>query len=303
MRKPHKGIKRILYLFQQTFAEVINDNVLKLSAALSYYTIFSLPALLIIITSLCSIYFKAAAVQGEIYSQIKDLIGPSAALQIQDIVKSVNLTGHTTLATVISILVLVTGASGIFTEIQDSINYIWGIKSKPRKGLIRFVMNRLISFSMIASVGFLLLVGLIVSSMMELLNKKLLSFFPSETIYVYYVLNIVSLFALTVLLFLIIFKILPDGKISFRDCFLGACFTAALFMIGKFAIGAYLGSTTLSTVYGSAGSIVLVLAWVYYSAIILYFGAEFTKVYSKNYGHKIIPNKYTILLDKSQGNL
>lgn len=303
MKKPDKGIKKIAYLFGKTFSAFINDNVLKLSAALSYYTIFSLPALLIIITSLCSLYFRTAAIQGEIYMQIKNLIGPGAAMEIQSAINAVNLSGHTVLATIISMVVLVFGASGIFAEIQDSINYIWGIKSKPRRGLMRFIINRLMSFSMIASVGFLLMVGLIVSSIMEMLNKKLFSEFPSETIYVYYFLNILSLFALTVILFIIIFKILPDGKVSFRDCFLGAVFTAALFMAGKFAIGVYLGNTSLTTMYGSAGSVVIILAWVYYSAIILYFGAEFTKVYSQAYGQKIIPNRYTILLGKSQGNL
>lgn len=299
---PH-GIKKILFLFKQTFIEFVNDNALKLSAALSYYTIFSLPALLIIVTSFCSLYFGTAAIQGELYGQIKDLVGSQAAVQIQEMVKNVNLTEHTTIATIIGIIVLVIGASGIFSEIQDSINYVWGIKAKPKRGLIRFAINRLMSFSMIASVGFLLLVGLIISSLMELLNKRLQIHFSSEGVYVFYFLNIISLFILITLLFLIIFKILPDGKISFRDCFLGSAFTAILFMGGKFLIGAYLGSSVMASMYGSAGSIVIILAWVYYSAIILYFGAEFTKVYSKIYGQKIIPNEYTILIHKSPGNL
>jgi membrane protein len=302
-RKLPKGIKKIAYLFKETFFEFINDNALKLSASLSYYTIFSLPALLIIITSLCSLYFKTAAIQGELYGQIKELVGSQAAMQIQDIVKNVNLSSHNIIAASISVIVLVMGASGIFVEIQDSINYIWGIKAKPKRGLVKFVINRLMSFSMIVSVGFLLLVSLILGAVIELLNRRLLTYLPSETIYLYYFLNIVSVFILTTLLFLVIFKILPDGKISFRDCFLGACFTAILFMGGKFLIGAYLGSSAMGTLYGSAGSIVIILAWVYYSAIILYLGAEFTKVYSKSYGQKIIPSAYTVLLAKSQGNL
>jgi len=298
-----KGIRKIGFLLKETLGEFINDNAMKLSAALSYYTIFSLPALLIIVTSLCGLYFGTQAINGELYGQIKDLVGSGAALQIQEMVKNVNLSTHTTFATIAGIVVLVIGASGIFAEVQDSINYIWGIKSKPKKGLIRFVMNRLMSFSMIASVGFLLLVSLIMSSIMEVLNRKLLAHFPSETIYLFYALNIVSLFVLTTILFLIVFKILPDGKISFRDCLLGAAFTAFLFMVGKFLIGAYLGNSSMASIYGSAGSIIIILAWVYYSAIILYFGAEFTKVYSKTYGKKIVPNKYTILISKSEGNL
>jgi len=298
-----KGIKKIAYLFKETFSEFIGDNALKLSAALSYYTIFSLPALLIIVTSMCGLYFGTAAIQGELFDQIRGLVGDQSALQIQEMIKNVKLSTHTTFATVVGVIVLVIGASGIFAEIQDSINYIWGIKAKPKRGLIRFIINRLMSFSMVASMGFLLLVGLIISSLMELMNKRLLAHFPSETIYFYYILNIISLLVLITFLFLIIFKILPDGKILLKDCMLGACFTAILFMGGKFLIGAYLGSSAITTTYGSAGSIVLILAWVYYSATILYFGAEFTKVYSKCYGGKIIPNAYTVLISKSAGNL
>ncbi len=303
MKPPPKGIMKIPFLLKETSIEFFNDNALKLSAALSYYTIFSLPALLIIVTSFCSLYFGTQAIQGELYGQIKDLVGSEAAIQIQEMVKNVNLSEHTTIATIIGVIVLVIGASGIFSEIQDSINYVWGIKAKPKRGLIRFVMNRVMSFSMIASVGFLLLVGLIISSLMELLDKRLQVHFSSESVYLFYALNIVSLFILITLLFIIIFKILPDGKISFRDCILGASFTAILFMGGKFLIGAYLGSSAMATIYGSAGSLVIILAWIYYSAIILYFGAEFTKVYSKTYGKKIIPNEYTVLIHKSPGNL
>jgi membrane protein len=303
MKSPSRGIKKIAFLFKETSIEFFNDNAMKLSAALSYYTIFSLPALLIIVTSFCSLYFGTQAIQGELYGQIKDLVGSQAAIQIQEMVKNVNLSEHTTFATIISIIVLVIGASGIFSEIQDSINYVWGIKAKPKRGLIRFFINRLMSFSMIASVGFLLLVGLIISSLTEVLNKKLQTHFSSESVYFFYFLNVFFLFILITLLFIIIFKILPDGKISFRDCFLGAAFTAILFMIGKFLIGAYLGSSAMTSIYGSAGSIVIILAWVYYSAIILYFGAEFTKVYSKIYGKKIVPNEYTVLIHKSPGNL
>lgn len=298
-----ESFKKIGYVFKETFSEFINDNVLKLSAALSYYTIFAMPPLLIIVISWCGLYFGPQAIQGELYGQIKGLVGGPAALQIQEIIKNVNLSAHSTVTAIIGVIILVIGASGVFAEIQDSINYIWGIKSKPKRGFIRFVVNRLMSFSMIATVGFLLLVSLVISSLMEILNKKLLIHLPPDTIYLYYVLNLVILFLIITLLFVVIFKILPDGKIAFRDCILGASFTAVLFMGGKFAIGAYLGSSNIATVYGSAGSIILILAWIYYTAIILYFGAEFTKVYSKIYGRKIIPNKYTVLIEKSEGNL
>jgi len=298
-----KGVKKLINLFKEAFSEFISDNVLKLSAALSYYTVFSLAPLLIIITSVCSLWLGPKAIQGELNGQIKNLVGDKAASQIQDMVANTSLTSNSAFVAIVGGIILVIGASGIFAEIQDSINYIWGIKSKPNLGLKRFLKNRIMSFSMIGSLGFLLLVSLLFSSAMELMNKRLLIYLHSETAYIYYLLNIVVVFILTTLLFLVIFKILPDGKISFKDCFLGASFTAILFMLGKFLIGAYLGSSAMTTVYGSAGSLAIILAWVYYSAIILYFGAEFTKVYSKTYGKNIIPDKYTVLIPKSEGNL
>lgn len=290
------GFKKIGGLFKETFSGFINDNVLQLSAALSYFTIFSLPPLLIIVTSFCGMYYGRAAIKGELYEQIKGFIGEKAAMQIQEIIKNVNLSPHNTFVTIISVIILVIAASGIFSEIQDSINYIWGIKSKPKRGLMRFIMNRLMSFLMIAAAGFLLLVSLVTNSLMDILNRKLLIYLLPETFHLYYFLNILVVFLLTTLLILLIFKTLPDGKIAFRDCLLGASFTAVLFIMGKFAIGAYLVSSNISSVYSTAGSVILILAWIYYSAIILYFGAEFIKVYSKMCGKKIIPNEYTVLL-------
>jgi membrane protein len=293
-----KVIRKIGYLFKETFNGFINDNALKLSAALSYYTIFSLPPLLIIIISLSGIFFGADAVRGEIFGQINGLVGNDAALQIQEAIKNITLTNSNVFATTVGIIILLVGASGIFAEIQDSINYIWGIQAKPKRGIVKFLYNRLMSFSMIGSVGFLLLVSLIINSLVEILNNRLQLIFPQETIILFSIINTLIVFVIIALLFTIIFKTLPDGKIALLDCVVGASFTALLFMIGKFAIGAYLGSYNIGSIYGAAGSIILILAWVYYSAIILYFGAEFTKVYAKNHGNKIIPNDYSIQIRK-----
>jgi membrane protein len=291
-------VKKTGYLLKETFKEFIDDNSLKLSAALSYYTIFSLPPLLIIIISLSGIFFGADAVKGEIFGQINGLVGNDAALQIQETIKNVELSNSNIFATIAGVIILLIGASGVFGEIQGSINYIWGIKAKPKRGLIKFMYNRLMSFSMIGSVGFLLLVGLIVNSLIEILNKRLAINFPQDAIYLFYFVNVLIVFVIITLLFIIIFKTLPDGKIAFRDCIIGASFTAFLFMIGKFAIGFYLGSYNIASVYGAAGSIILILVWVYYSAIILYFGAEFTKVYAHTHGQKIIPNAYSVQIKK-----
>ncbi len=291
-------IKKTGYLFKDTLNEFIDDNGMKLGAALSYYTIFSLPPLLIIIISLSGIFFGADAVRGEIFGQINGLVGNDAALQIQETIKNVKLSSSNTFATTLGIIILIIGASGVFAEIQDSINYIWGIKAKPKRGFIKFLYNRLMSFSMIGSVGFLLMVSLIINSIVGILSKRLAIMFPQDTILLFYAVNIFIVFIIITLLFIIIFKTLPDGKIALRDCVIGASFTAFLFMIGKFAIGFYLGTYNIASIYGAAGSIILILAWVYYSAIILYFGAEFTKVYANTHGKKIIPNEYSVQIKK-----
>jgi membrane protein len=293
-------IRKLYYLIKETFSEFVDDNGLKLSASLSYYTIFSLPPLLIIIISLCGFFFGAEAVRGEIFGQINGLVGNEAAVQIQETIKNVKLSNSNTFVTTIGLIILLIGASGVFAEIQDSLNFIWSIKAKPKRGFLKFIKNRLMSFSMIGSVGFLLMVGLIVNSLMDVMNNRLTTRFPQDSIYLFYGLNLLVVYMIITLLFTVIFKSLPDGKIALRDCIIGASFTAFLFMIGKFAIGAYLGSSAIASVYGAAGSVILILVWVYYSAIILYFGAEFTKVYAHTHGKKIIPNSYSVQILKQK---
>lgn len=292
--------KKIGHLLKETFSEFKADNATKLSAALSYYTFFSLLPLIIIIINLCGVFFGTEAVRGEIFGQINGLVGNATALQIQEVLKNVKLSNSNAFTTAIGVIILLLGASGVFSEIQDSINIIWGIKAKPKRGLIKFLKNRLMSFSMIGSAGFLLLVSLTVNSLMDVLSKRLAAYFPKDTIHLFYAINLIIVFITITLLFTIIFKTLPDGKVALRDGIIGASFTAILFMIGKFAIGAYLGKSTIATVYGVAGSVILILVWVYYSAIILYIGAEFTKVYANIHGHKIIPYEYSVKVKKQK---
>ncbi|MBU7569832.1 MAG: YihY/virulence factor BrkB family protein [Flavobacterium sp.] len=294
-----KGLfSKTWYLFKNTISEFNDDNAIKLSASLSYYTIFAIPPLMIIIITLCGFFFGKDAVTGELYGQINRLVGNDAAIQIQNAIKNVELSDSNAFAAIFGGVMLLIGASGVFAEIQSSINFIWGLKAKPNKGFKKFIQNRLMSFSMIVSVGFLLLVSLLVNSVMDLLSAKLRSYFQEGTIYIFYVLNLLLVFAIITLLFTIIFRTLPDGKIRWKDAFIGSSFTAVLFMVGKFAIGLYLGNSTVASVYGAAGSIIIILVWVYYSAIILYFGAEFTKVYAKAYGGSISPNEYSVEIQK-----
>lgn len=294
-----KGIlSKSWYLLKTTFNEFIEDNAIKLSASLSYYTIFALPPLMIIIITLCGFFFGKDAVTGQLYGQINGLVGSDAAVQIQNAIKNVELSESNVFATIFGSIMLLIGASGVFAEIQSSINFIWGLRAKPDKGIKKFIQNRLMSFSMIVSVGFLLIVSLLVNSVMDLLSDRLKLYFPESTVYLFYGINILIVFLIITLLFAIIFKTLPDGNIKWKDAFIGASSTSVLFMIGKFAIGFYLGSSTVATVYGAAGSVIIILLWVYYSAIILYFGAEYTKVYAKAFGGSISPNEYSVEIQK-----
>ena len=293
----HKEIALTTWtLLKRTYREFDDDNAIKLSASLSYYTIFSLPPLLIIILSIFSFFFGREAVTGRFFGQINGMVGNQAAIQIQETIKNIELSDSNTFAAIFGGIMLLIGASGVFAEIQSSINFIWGLKAKPNKGIMKFIKNRLMSFSMIASVGFLLMVSLMVNTVMDVINTRLLIYFPNTTVYIFYIFNIIILFLTTTILFAIIFKTLPDGDIDWRDALIGSSFTSFFFMIGKFGIGFYLGSSTVATVYGAAGSVVIILIWVYYSAIILYFGAEFTKVYANAHGNKIIPNGYAVAI-------
>ena len=285
-------------LLKDTFLEFTDDNAIKLSAALSYYTIFALPPLLIIIITICGFFFGEEAVTGQLYGQINRMVGNDAAIQIQEAIKNVQLADSNIFVSIFGVVMLLIGASGVFAEIQSSINFIWGLKAKPNKGLKKFIQNRIMSFSMIVSVGFLMLVSLILNATLDVLNARLKLYLPESTIYLFYVINLVIVFASITLLFAIIFRTLPDGIIKWKDAFIGASSTAVLFMVGKFAIGFYLGNSTIGSVYGAAGSVIIILVWVYYSAIILYFGAEFTKVYARSYGGEITPNAYSVKIKK-----
>jgi len=280
--------------------EFSNDNALKLSASLSYYTIFSLAPMLIVIIAVCGIFFGRDAVQGEIYSRIQNWVGSDAAIQIQGMLKSAQRSDQSWVAATLGIFTLIVGATGVFIEIQDSINYIWSIKAKPKRGWVKFITNRLISFSLIISVGFLMIVSLTVNTVLDVMFDTISTKFPDAAVYGIYVFNLAVVLFVITLLFAIIFKILPDGEPRWKDAIAGAAFTAILFMLGKFIIGYYLATSNIATTYGSSSAIVLVLLWIYYSSVILYFGAEFTKVYAFRYGRPIKPYRYAVRIEKRE---
>lgn len=290
----------LLSVLKRSFSCFIEDNAFKLSASLSYYTVFSLGPLLLLVISLAGIFYGREAVQGRIYGQIDGLVGSDAAAQIQEIIKNIQQTGQGIGGAIVGAVVLVLGATGVFIELQDSINYIWSIKAKPKKGWLKFLTNRLLSFSLIVSMGFILLVSLIVSTLLDILNERLATYFADATVYFFYFLNIVVILVVISGLFTVIFKVLPDAIIRWKDAVVGSIFTAILFLLGKFGIGFYLGKANLGLTYGAAASIVVILTWVYYSAMILYFGAEFTKMYALRKGGGIKPRKTAVFIVKSE---
>jgi membrane protein len=286
-----KGMWEVL---KNTFSGFSDDKVTKMSGSLAYYTVFSMAPLLIMIISLCGIFLGREAVEGKIYSQLAGFVGADTAAQLQQIIKNASITGKSTLAAIIGGVTLLIGATTVFAEIQDSINTIWGLKPKPKRGWLKMLQNRFLSFSVIVSLGFLLLVSLAVTTVIDGFSERLMRYFPDVTVVIFYIINIVITLAVTALIFGVIFKVLPDAKIKWKDVIAGAIATALLFMLGKFGISFYISKSNVGSTYGTAGSLVILLLWVYYSSIILYFGAEFTKAYAVKYGSEIHPSHYAV---------
>lgn len=281
-------------VLKNAFSSFDDDKITKLSGSLAYSTIFSLGPLLIVIISLCGIFLGREAIEGTIYQQLKGFLGAESATQLQAIIKNAYTSGNSKFAAILSGVILLIGATAIFSEIQDSINSIWGIKPKPKKGWLKFLQNRFLSFSLIVGLGFLLLVSLSINTLIDAFNTKLQSWFPEISVVFFYTINIVVTAAIVSLIFAIIFKVLPDANIKWKDVAAGAFTTAVLFMLGKLGISLYISKSNIGSTFGTAGSLVILLVWVYYSSIILYFGAEFTKAWSVKYGSPIEPNQYAV---------
>jgi membrane protein len=296
LKEPSKKLtfKSLWQILKSTGDDFSSCRITRMSAALAYYTVFSIAPMLILVISLSAIFYGREAIEGGIYSEIKSFVGSSAAMQIQEFIKNATIAKNNVFASGASIVALIIGATSVFGEIQDSINVIWSLKAKPKRGWFKIVINRLLSFSIIASLSFILLVSLMVSTVLDILVGRLTQMFHEVAVYFAYGLNLLITFAIITFLFGIIFKVLPDAKIKWRDVLTGAISTALLFILGKFLISFYLGTRNIGNTYGAAGSIVIMLLWVYYSAIILYFGAAFTKNYAQFKGRRIYPNDYAV---------
>jgi len=294
--------KGVAHLFVAAGKGFMEDRAMKLSAALAYYTIFSLTPLIIIIISAASLFLSDLNPRSELFSEISELVGKDAALQLQSFVDNANVSGKSTIGLIIGIVTLVLGATAIFIEIQDSINMIWKVKAVPKKGWKKMIINRLLSFSLIASMGFLLLVSLTLNSVVISLGNKLTGYLQTylnvteiSEIFMLVLTNALTLAVVTAI-FTIIFKVLPDVILKWKTAIIGALFTAVLFSIGKYGIGIYIEKGDPGSAFGAAGSIIVILVWIYYTSIILYFGAEFTQAYAEKYDEGIRPSKYAVHL-------
>lgn len=286
-----KGVWEVL---KDSFSGFSDDKVTKLSGSLAYYTVFSMGPLLVVIISLCGLFLGQEAVEGKIYAQLAGFVGADTAASLQTIIKNASLAGKSRIAAIIGGITLLLGATTVFAEIQDSINSIWGLKPKPKRGWLKMLQNRFLSFSVIISLGFLLLVSLGVTALIDGFSERLKAHFPDVTVVVFYIVNLLITLVVITTIFGVIFKVLPDAKIKWKDVTVGAVITALLFMLGKFAISVYISKSNVGSTYGTAGSLVVLLLWVYYSSIILYFGAEFTKAYAVKFGSEIHPNHYAV---------
>lgn len=278
----------------QVVTEFIGDNILKYSASLSYYTILALAPMLIIILTITGFLWGKEALKGELYGELREMIGSEAALQIQTAIQNIHLSQDNFFATTIGVVVLIVSATGVFGEIQDSLNKIWGLRTKTRKVWWKLFIDRAISFSLILSLGFILIVSLLLNALILALSSNLSKIFGGTGENLVLGLDNILSFLITTILFATIFKVLPDAKIKWKDVLVGALITSGLFLMGKYAIGFYLGKSQLANIYGAAGSIMIIMIWVYYSSAILYLGAVFTKVYATNFGGKIYPNEYSV---------
>jgi membrane protein len=281
-----------------TFSEMIDDKVFKMTAALSYYTLFSLAPLLIIVIAVAGFIFGEEAARGEIVAQIQGLIGKSGAEVVQSLITNATFSSKGRVATIISIVIILLGSMGVFIELKESLNIMWGVESRPGKPILQLIKTRIGAFSMVLIMGFLLLVSLIISALTVILNKYLGAHFPI-LLPVIETLNILIAFVIITFLFAMIFKFLPDVVLSWRYVWLGAIITSLLFSVGKYGIGLYLGGSSFSSTFGAAGSLVVLLVWLNYSSLILFFGAEFTQLYRKRYsGEPLKAEKDAILIPK-----
>lgn len=284
--------RSILNIIRLTIKGFTNDGVTKLSASLAYATIFALVPFLTFIVTFGTWFDQD--ISSQVYGTMNELMGSEVTTQVQAIIRNTSESDSSSLARLISLGVMIFGATAIFAEMQTSLNTIWGIKPKPKKGWLHYLRNRVLSFSIILILGFLLLITLSVSTLINSLRQQLIAYFPDITAILFQVIGMVLNILVVSSLFILIFKILPDAKIKFQDVMVGGIVTTIFFLIGQFAISVYLGTRNTMSVYGAAAFLIILLSWIYYSSIIVYIGAEFTKAWANEIGGKIYPDEYAV---------
>lgn len=287
----------VISMLKETFKEWQEDKASRLAAALTYYTLFSLAPFLLILISVLGLLVDPEDMKGEISVQVESLVGPDGAAMIQTMIENADQSGATGWAGLVGLVTLALGATGVFNALRDALNTIWNVTPAPGRGLLGMIKDRLTSFSLIPVTGFLLLVSLVADAGLSLMRNYFAGIVPGEAwSWVIQGLGlIVSLLVIT-FLFAAIYKILPDADIAWRDVWVGALVTSFLFTLGRFLIGLYIGHSSAASVYGAAGALIVILLWVYYSAQVLFLGAEFTQVYARRYGSRIQPEKGAVAL-------
>lgn len=280
--------KALFGLLKETFQEWSDDKAPRLAAALSFYTIFSLAPILIITIAVSGFFLGQADVRENILMQVETTFGPDAEEMVEGLIDDASRPGSGVVATIIGMITIIAGATGVYGQLLEALNTIWEVEPAPDSGIFDTLRKRLLSFTMVLGIGFLLLVSLVISAALSAISQYFSELLPGIDIF-WQILDLVVSYALITLLFAMIFKVLPDVEVAWSDVWVGAAFTALLFTIGKFLLGWYLGTSTPGSTFGAAGSLVGILLWVYYSAQILFFGAEFTKVYTRRYGSVIRP--------------
>ncbi|MBV9388983.1 MAG: YihY/virulence factor BrkB family protein [Chroococcidiopsidaceae cyanobacterium CP_BM_ER_R8_30] len=289
------NLRIVWRLLKETFSEWSQDKAERMAAALAYYTIFSIAPLLVIVIAIAGLVFGQQAARGEIVRQIQGLVGSGGAQFIQTAIQNANKPHAGIIATIISVVLLFLGGTWVFSGLQDALNTIWEVQPKPGRGVAGIIHDRFLPFAMLLGIGFLLLVSLVLSAGLSAATNLVGNVLPA-TDWLWHLANFIISFAIITLLFAMIYRILPDVRIAWSDVWIGAAITSLLFVIGKILLGIYLGRSSFGSTYGAAGSLVAILVWVYYSAQILFFGAEFTKVYARRYGSRIVPNDNAIPL-------
>lgn len=292
--------KGVWKLFKDTFSNFMGNDPMVYCAAIAFYTIFSLPAIILIMIAIAGAIFGKENVSGQLYHEINKAIGPESAETIQKIAENSSSDESSWISTLISIATLVFSATTVFVTLQTSLNKIWGMKPKPKAGFIKVVLNRVLSFAMVSGMGFLLAVSLFLDTLITLFSEWISESFESISIVVIYVIEKALSLGILLLVFALLFKTLPDAKIRWKDTWFGALITTILFIIGKFLIGLYIGNSSLGSTYGAAGSFVIILIWVYYSSAIVLFGAEVTQTFTRLFGDRIRPSSYAIKIETQE---